>query len=1561
MGFNWDSSQTERPSFQASMPSPNGAPVLTEADARLLVGRVPPEQPDPNHLVELDWELKNARDPKIRAELLAEREKVSAGLKAGPPAAKKSGFSWDSGTTSEVPLMEPPKRSGFDTAKRELEGLGVGLADLVGSIPGAILGVGRGAVDVAANAAGRLVGQEWGNKPSVALEGTMGAMESTMPSKLIGKVPGLGEIPEDLKKTYGYRAGMAPMDGISYVLQLIGSGYGEIVKALGGTEQAAKEVDSVTQLGLMLLTLGRGKGRSVAPTDVQYARQYESQSGQKQTIKEQDQKYQDLTKGRMSNQTANQAAEIRGARLSDDAKAPAAWDRPDLGQQQAFPFQQDYVGGRQGGILNPEIIARLEAELNPPIERRVPNQMELFSNEKKDQFGELLNGSRVTTEGGVIPRTRPEPEFGTRPPDPRNLPYEQPAYPIEQFGPAKTLPEALPWTGPGRGQRGAIGEPPNIGRPNTYENAPADWKKSALLSERQRLDDGIKRNTQVLEELQSGKLSNSLTEYLLSQNKMSPIQLLKETQEVLRDLQKDIAKNEVDMVAVEKTLSQPKAPVSSFRGPGRSQGGWIGSFDRTAAKKGLTSAILDARKVHREEKRPLAEVGKEMLEQKTPDLKAKNLANFGVPKQVSYLAHNPIIKWAADNLLRIDRETHSRIQSIIEGDNFKTDAKGRERRVLDETIGLGLFHKYAKDKNRAIRAEMSEMKDMHLENIGKAPLTRESFRTERQWTTYQAIQEGYRKTLDDFNKARVAAGNEPTQPITNYSPFILEGDYRVWAKDTEGKTVGIGGVNYSWQAKNMVKLFKQKFPDAVVKWGPSQKTRYDLGDLSGFHEAMKIMETEGNPKLAKEFSKIYADIMSHRGAGKRALHKTGVAGPMNFLIGDKGLIAYEHAFTSYVNSVYRYIGNVEKSKLKSELIELDKPVKEAQKNAIDYSNQIIDAAKGKNLKEDWVGDAIGALTEKPLGLLGSDFGVGRNFSHRYISGMSALVLPYLLATGRMVISQLVQPGANLAKLSKLKEIGDVQGNPALRLMEGYQQMLSPDRSAVEAMNWAAREGYTSPTIISYFDRTIGNLPTHQAKKVMHGLKIGFAAMEQHMVRIPSFLAYEKALREKIPNKQERFEYAAKVMDDTVVNYSEVNMPLIYNKMGIIGEAGKGLKQYAHNVWGQFLDYVAFAKDTGKVAPLGWFLGNTLTVAGLKGMPLVAEAAAFIALYNLIAEESIPSPEKKMWELSDQFADDYPDSVLGNKKLHQALIQGGLSTALRYDVSSSVSHPGLPQMFSFPALAMTERMFKDSLEFIYKYFKGQATDMDSMKAALSLFPNAGTGFIEELYTEEGGMTPNPNRNMEGVYERDETDKWVAKMLSLRHVDEVKKRAIVQGARMLIKQDMAQKLSAVDAITDRVANGKEITPDLMKQFMEEGGNPSTLRRTIQKRLEERLMDPVEQISRGKMTPEKYNKLMRMKELLDSRSSPPKKEEAAPSDKPSGFQWDKSGAVEDGIRPVGTQTGGPINLRDMTSQFPIGQVGQARTADQMDTVPPHTYDQMRNGASEVSRLRKLQPKRM
>lgn len=897
-----------------------------------------------------------------------------------------------------------------------------------------------------------------------------------------------------------------------------------------------------------------------------------------------------------------------------------------------------------------------------------------------------------------------------------------------------------------------------------------------------------------------------------------------------------------------KTAVEHRTTWNPLEGPGRRQAGLIQIFGKNDRKVGggVAKILQAAREQFNVDTRKLKDtVAEENIKpETTQDIPGNLRWDLGIDKSISiitqkYPGAGKIIKWAVDHRRTIDRLKDVRINEGI-------------RAALDPW------------KNTKNKRDLREMLDTWIEKIGAdRALTREDFKSERQFRVYEAVS----KSLEDLrvrvNAARAKEGLPPISKIENYLPAMWEGDYYVSVKDAANQTKAVFRFKSLREAEHAQKEIKAKHSDMNVSQAKHNEASRgaDLTDLSAFEEAIRVMSRTNDP-ITSALQRTYAELRSSGGFAKHGLERKNVGGFMGWEPGMAGVTNMEKAIAQYIKQGETHIANLEKANLQKQLNDKDmKPIMDKMPNAKQYLEDYIQQAKGADLSGQGY---VKALFEG----MGKVSGQGSSAWRRYTSGISQLMGVYWLTNFRFAVSQIIQPINALAKMVDIKGMEPLARNPMAALAEGYRQLLAPDAGFKKAAAWAEKNGYLDGTIVSLLQLKMADLEGNRLGKI--GDLSGWALnkLEHHLVRSNAFSMFEYQLRDVVKEPEARYKMAAEYMSHYMVEYNKGSSPMIYNKMGPVGAMARPLKQYAHNTYGQFIEYLLTAKDQKRMAPLATFLGSQVAVGGLKGTMLVAEATAIITLLNAVFNSDIPTPEELLLE----------------SKLPDAAIFGGASTALGYDISGSVAAPSMPNMFSLPVVDFVKKAGEGmvGLQFLYKLTNGTATDADKLKAALALTPNAMAGFWEELYSQPDGPVPNPNRGMRGDHVRTPHERDMARYLSIKSMDEARDNMVARVARNILARDLKQKTGALNVITDYVINNKDIPPELIERYTEEGGNPAHLARAVRERIIERQLPYEENAMRGGMTLDKVHRLEAIKKLLDDETDIP---ETSPSQESQG----------------------------------------------------------------------------
>lgn len=814
-----------------------------------------------------------------------------------------------------------------------------------------------------------------------------------------------------------------------------------------------------------------------------------------------------------------------------------------------------------------------------------------------------------------------------------------------------------------------------------------------------------------------------------------------------------------------------------------------------------------------------------------------------VDKSISILSEKQngagqLIKWVTDNEKMIDQARDNREVAALKGEKWVKGtgwlSRGWEHRADSMDGILTAIRSMAK----ASMKEAIEFKDIVVEatSLREKP----QFRTDKQREVWRTMQARFNDALIEANKQRKLSGLSPIKALEDFYPSMWKGDYRIAVKNSADQTTHYYGFDNKYKANAFRKKLVETMPEQQVSGAMHvRRGKYDL-DTSAFEEAMRAMSKEDD--VSKALKQAYVEIVGHKGfGGKRALEKTGVKGFMGSEKGTKGLNLFEEASELYIKKMYNYAANLEKSRIKSQIADLPTEVRKAMPNAVEWSNSYLDRARGADQGQLQLVDSI-------IEGAGRLSGFGESGLYRTFGNIRSIASTMFLATGKFALSQVPQSINSLAKMADMA--GEAGRSPALALnsvMIGISRTLKPDQAAIDAVNWARRTGKLDSAIVAMMHTDLASGKsrfTEGAKKV---IGFTFGKLEQEAVRIPSFLMFEDMLRKTEPNvKLElRYQKAAELMDYYMVNYRDSAKPEMYSIMGkTVGENAAQLKQYSHQSFGAFFEYLQTAKDKERVAPLATYFGTQALIGGLKGTLLVAEADAIINLLNYWGTTDDPIPT-----VSELFM---------TSGLSDALVFGVPSAVLGADISGSVGAPSIGGFGSIPAAEYAFKIAKDVGTAAGKSTKGTMTRDDAEKALMTVAPNATAKvLIERMFTEDGQPVRNPYSH-DASYRRTEGDWMQGIMVGTKSVNEAKALAETRMNKQDIDFVKQQRASALSAIADRVEAGKEVSPELVQKYIREGGSMSGLQSAIKQEIMGRNMTYSEKKYTGSPTNAKAREL-------------------------------------------------------------------------------------------------------
>lgn len=900
--------------------------------------------------------------------------------------------------------------------------------------------------------------------------------------------------------------------------------------------------------------------------------------------------------------------------------------------------------------------------------------------------------------------------------------------------------------------------------------------------------------------------------------------------------------------------------------------------EKSVAAKGMVRTIVDAAKQftgigHRD----LADVVtndpefKDVSAIKDITERFNYAANVLIDRTVSILserggASGKLIKWVTDRREMIDNKTELLIEDALKGKMFSSGdalwkrvaSRGFEHRIWGKDGALSKWR-------NTPHPEISEMMKTWWDSVGK-DVTPE-FRTENQKEIFNSVQKQFDKALAYVNDLRAAKGLAPIQKTPNFFPGMRLGDYRIVVKDGAGKVVGYFARNNMFEAQFLAKKLKEATPDLEVSDPYHTRTsQYDVADMEMFEEALRVMK--GDDPATQALQRAYSELVGKKGLMRHSLQRTGTLGALGMEAGKTGAKSAERAVEFYIKKAYNYAGNVQKMDIIKNMADMPLEIRQKLPQAIDYSRDYITSGMSKS---PLGGENFETEFAK---FLGKEFGLGEGAAQRGINTINAFLHIYWLGTGKFITAQIPQSLNAVAKVMHLWQTTPQFRNPVYAVWKGISNTLAPDAASLEAVNWASQNGHLAPAIVELIRTRLGDHLSRPGELARSITSFTLGAIEREIVRTPAFLMFEHGLRDSMPDKMERFQTAANLMQYYMVHYDKASAPMIYQKAGIVGDTIRPMKQYSHNMFGQFFEYLQIAKDEKNIVPLATLVGTQVLVGGLRGMVMVAEAGVVINLVNLMlqnanVQQRIPTPDEMIIKW-------------GSDGWKKAAAYGIPSTMTGQDMSHTVGAPDMPSMFSAPTIEFVGKPLMDAGIWFMHYIGGTDTTADEMRTMKDMSPNLMKAWVEQLFIPhgapttlqnffagpEGALVPNPNAKMEGNYRRS-TSEWAwDKWFGGRSIDESQTQSLARYMKQNLQFIANERLSAIDAIADRIIYGKSIEPDLLSSYVVQGGSPDQLMKDLESAITRHSLDFfTQQMNIRNVNPSQARKLDAMRSYLDA----------------------------------------------------------------------------------------------
>jgi hypothetical protein len=563
---------------------------------------------------------------------------------------------------------------------------------------------------------------------------------------------------------------------------------------------------------------------------------------------------------------------------------------------------------------------------------------------------------------------------------------------------------------------------------------------------------------------------------------------------------------------------------------------------------------------------------------------------------VAISSNNPLLRFTRDRIAEVVKETEQLTREWVTG----KDGLGEKLKALGQ-----------EEKNEVVAALQhadKKQQDLSVDSLQKAGFN------ERQIAVIEHIQKMDALKLDIWNKARTEVGLPTVTRRAGHFAGNFSGDYRTLVLDKNKSVVGYIGTKTLLGNKHIQAEVLKKFPDA--SFAPTKRS--SLGGsgtkatmFEGLQDLVSVLAKD-DPRFA-EIQAVVDAAIKDRGDSLygAALHdnaKKGIWGnDGNKFWKDKAENTNE-ALKSFVDYWESGIASHKNLTAEVELKGLlDNPALEHMPNAKRYVEDYIRNFTGRSLGT--TADALNAVLDLPSKLLGLGPSITREamvqFNKRASQFTMGFINPLFLVTQGLQIHQMALP--ELVKLQTSLGISPVKyakagTDAALIPMKLAMEQLTGKKANVDQWSREAYQ-YAKENGLAEFSEYNKSKDIFQNKYTKAFDKVADYGREkaEQWTRPYVFFMTTELLRDSGMKPKEAFDMAFNMTQHAMINYHQAEKPMMYSRLGVLGNAAGSLQTFKHAYLGQLGTFIKEATN-GKPGPLIAASIAMLTFAGLKGIP-----------------------------------------------------------------------------------------------------------------------------------------------------------------------------------------------------------------------------------------------------------------------------------------------------------------------------------------------------------------------
>ena len=781
-------------------------------------------------------------------------------------------------------------------------------------------------------------------------------------------------------------------------------------------------------------------------------------------------------------------------------------------------------------------------------------------------------------------------------------------------------------------------------------------------------------------------------------------------------------------------------------------------------------------------------------------------------------------------------------------------------------------------------SKLVRSEDMASEGFAREVL--EKNLTVAQLEAYDSFRQMMDKAYEEQNAALVRAGEKPLTKREFYVSSRWLGDFRQPVMDANGRLVYYLADTTKWGLNKQIAALKAEFPDLVINPKDAHQVTLKKGeDIVTAYRTMKNILGADDPAVARIAQFIEEKVMKETsqtlGQQKHFERKSGVRGAVGDRPGknpEKEAVEFFRQQVQYAKNAFKW-AEMQKAGESIKKVIQDEILIETQPKNVEYIRDYYKTNLGYGEAE-----FIKALENsiRTLGVSPNSIASGVS------AAKSAFILQKLLASPGYIAANFIQSLWVLPYLTMMRGHG-YKGNPlkaisvgaplGIALAKGHWiNVLGGDNVLPKGADWdfyrqafqyAEDNGITSRS--SYDESPIGANSSLPAKAVDMTAKFSMAYPET-IVRSIAFMSYAQMLKDsgKFKDNIELLQKAEEYVNTSMVDYREGERPMMFAKLGIMGNAFNTLQTFPVSYYNQWR---LFIKEAGQGNPVPFVTALALqyALAGVVGLPGAQDLDDMYQAMKKFIANTKPELWAKMKE-NDFFRDPKMWVLKQGGPGHYA---GWLSEWWDVSMTSRVAAPVLGDMAT--SVVGPAQDAARQIEALGKAVIDPTNDVKWAQSAMLSAPVGLQGLLEQgpLADYTGAQQPEGTRSVfkstdlaqrKNLYERSPEEQFV-RNFGVRSNKEV----LTKEANYRTNTDAELSAQAATKIPDSIYNA--IRKGNQKDAMEKAqlyfrltGRPIT-RAMLEKQFKDEFFTDTERIQNSVRTVEAIKRQKQITELINA----------------------------------------------------------------------------------------------